>query len=229
MCFSAEADLIAGVVVGGIGVDAVRHTTDRRLLPLAALPVLFGVHQVIEAVVWWGSEGRTPACAAEAATSVYLAIAYALPLVVPFMVLAGERDPGSRRWITGCAVLGGVVSAVLLADLLDGPVTVRAGSWYLAYDAGIDGGGVLAVLYVAATCLPMVRSSAPRLRLFGWLNLAAVAVLGSMLAAGFVSLWCAWAAVWSGVIRGEVRRSRAPDGDPDPAVARATSSPRRDA
>ena len=40
MCYSPEADVVAGLMVGAIGIDAVRHVDDRRYLPLAAVPLV---------------------------------------------------------------------------------------------------------------------------------------------------------------------------------------------
>ena len=68
MCFSPDADLSAGILVGGVGVDALRHVEHRRDLPLALLPRLFGPHQVVEAFAWWGMEERLPSRVGEAAT-----------------------------------------------------------------------------------------------------------------------------------------------------------------
>jgi Family of unknown function (DUF6629) len=43
MCFSAQADLVGGVVITVIGVDAVRHVRHRReLIALAPIPLLLG-------------------------------------------------------------------------------------------------------------------------------------------------------------------------------------------
>ena len=58
MCFSAEADLVAGLVVGAIGIDAWRHVRRPADVPLVMLPVVLGLHQLIEAVVWLGLEDR---------------------------------------------------------------------------------------------------------------------------------------------------------------------------
>jgi len=51
MCFSAQADLVAGLVVMAIGVDAVRHVQAPRQLPIASLPLLLGGHLLIETFV----------------------------------------------------------------------------------------------------------------------------------------------------------------------------------
>jgi len=57
VCYSLEADLIAGLVVGAVGIDAVRHVDDRRNLALAAVPLVLAAHLLVEAVAWWSLEG----------------------------------------------------------------------------------------------------------------------------------------------------------------------------
>jgi len=54
VCYSPEADLIAGLVVGAFGVDALRHADDRGEMALAAVPLVLAAHQLIEAVAWLG-------------------------------------------------------------------------------------------------------------------------------------------------------------------------------
>ncbi|HEX9978504.1 MAG TPA: DUF6629 family protein [Acidimicrobiia bacterium] len=197
MCFSAEADLIGGILVGGAGVDALRHVGHRRELVLAALPLVFGAHQMIEAFTWWGLDGRVPEGIGNAATWVYLTIAFLLPLVVPLAVLSVEPDPGRRRMVTPFAILGVAVSATLLFELFTGPVSAAVAGLYIAYDVDLSFGGQMTVLYVAATCGPLLLSSRRRIMVFGVLNLAAVTVLARLMASGVISLWCAWAAVCS--------------------------------
>lgn len=208
MCFSAEADLIAGVVVGGAGIDALRHVQHRREIAIAALPVVFGTHQLIETLVWWGLDGKVPASLGDAAMWVYLVIAFLLPLVVPLAVLSIEPEPGRRGLMAPFAVLGGIVTLVLLVELFTGPATATDAGRYLAYDVDLDFGVQITVLYVVATCIPLLLSSNRRIVIFGVLNLAAVTTLGWLMAAGVISLWCAWAAVTSVVIVVHLRTDR---------------------
>ncbi|MFZ0013216.1 MAG: DUF6629 family protein [Acidimicrobiia bacterium] len=82
MCFSAEADIVAGVIVTGVGVDALRHVG--REAAMAAIPILFGLHQLIEAPVWWGVEGQVTEGVASGAAWLYLLIAFGvIPWTVP--------------------------------------------------------------------------------------------------------------------------------------------------
>ena len=141
MCFSPEVDLVAGVVVGGAGVDALRHVRHRREYALAALPVVFGVHQLIEAFTWWGLDGRIPSAIGEIAMWGYLLIAFLLPALVPAAVALVERDPRRRRMVAPFVVLGVAVTVTLMVGLFTGPVTAEVAGRYIAYDVSLEYGG----------------------------------------------------------------------------------------
>lgn len=206
MCFSPEADLLAGAVVSGAGIDALRHLRHRRYLPLALLPLLLGLHQVVEAFAWWGMEGRVPGRVGEMAIWLYLGFAFlVVPPLVPWAVRAAEDDDRRRRLLLPFVLLGLGVAVALLPGLLNGAAGGEVACRYIAYDAGTPYAGYLLPLYVAATCGPMLLSGNRRFVLFGVVNLAVVALLGWLLARGVVSLWCVWAAVTSVFIAREVR------------------------
>ena len=57
MCWSAPADLAMGIVIVGLGAAGVALARHRRDLPLAALPLIFGVHQLIESRIYQRSYG----------------------------------------------------------------------------------------------------------------------------------------------------------------------------
>lgn len=211
VCFSPEADLVGGIIVGAAGIDALRHVGHRREVALAALPVLFGVHQIIEAFTWWGLEGVVPAAVGDAATWVYLMIAFVLPVLVPSAVLSLEADPFRRRRVFPFVALGLGVSILLLAALFAGPVSAEVAGRTIAYHVSLGNGGLVTALYVIATCGPLLLSSKTSVRIFGVLNLAAVTVLAWLMATRVISLWCAWAAVASIVIVIHFRTAERPE------------------
>jgi hypothetical protein len=55
MCFSAEASFAAGglLIAGGV-VSTVKLKPARKSLALASIPIIFGIHQLSEGVVWRG-------------------------------------------------------------------------------------------------------------------------------------------------------------------------------
>ena len=202
MCFSPQADIVGGVVIGAIGVDAVRHVHKRHgHVALASLPLLLGFHQVTEAFVWFGLQGHVPHELERVALWVYLLIAFVvLPTFVPLAVLLNEPMLRRRRAMTPLALLGVIVSSVLLAVMVRGPVTVRLRPYHLAYSIALSHGGFIVALYVLAICGTLLLSSSRRVVVFGVANLVAVAVIAWLTIDGFASVWCGWAAVSSGAI-----------------------------
>lgn len=208
MCFSAEMDVAAGVAVGAIGVEALRHVRHPRDLPLGALPLLLGAHQLTEAFVWWGDSGRVADSTARTAMLAYVGFAYVvLPLLMPIGVLAVEPDPLRRRAVARFAAVGAVVSALYLEALLDGTVTAVVDGNRIAYQTGLGHGGIVAGLYMVATVGALLASSHRRIVAFGKANLLALPVLSLAYTEALASLWCWWAAVTSVIIAAHLREA----------------------
>jgi hypothetical protein len=221
VCFSAQADLAAGVVVGAIGVDALRHIDghDDRLL-LAGIPLLLGAHQLVETFVWWGGEGLMPHAVGRAAMWGYLVVALVvLPIAIPVAVRSVEPSPERRRWMLPFALLGLAASAMFLDALVRGPVDAVLRPHHVAYEIDVEHAGLLVAAYVVAVCAPLLASSYKHVVVFGCANLVAVVLLALATAEGFTSLWCAYAAVTSGAIALHLRHARPRRGTPELTVA----------
>jgi hypothetical protein len=52
MCFSASASFIAGGALTAVGVVTLKKTENKKEIPFAAIPLLFGIQQLIEGVIW---------------------------------------------------------------------------------------------------------------------------------------------------------------------------------
>ena len=195
--------------MSGVGIDALRQVKQTRQYPLAALPLLLGVHLLVEVYVWWGEAGRVPEYVSQAAVWVYLAFALGvLPLLVPVAIFAIEPDERRRRWLTPLVVVGAGVAALYWASMLTGPIGVGINGCCLSYDTGPGYSPMLGALYLIVTCGPMLASSYRHIVVFGVVNLVAAVVLGWLLASGLASLWCAWAAITSVLISVHLRRVR---------------------
>ena len=202
MCFSPQADVVGGVLICAIGVDAVRHVRQRReFLALAWIPLLLGAHQFIEALVWLWLQGHVPRAIGHAALWAYLLIAFVvLPVFIPSAVIALEPTK-RRKWIMAPFLsIGIAVAAVLLAAMVRGPIGVRLAPYHLSYSIRLTDGFVIVALYVVAVCGPLLVSGYRHVAIFGIVNLVAVVIIARLTVSGFASVWCGWAAVSSGAI-----------------------------
>jgi hypothetical protein len=207
MCFSAEADLVTGIVVGAVGIDALRHVRNRHQIPLAATPLLLAAHQIDESFVWWGLHGQVSFPVEHAAIYVFLAVAFVLPFWVPFAMLGVETKVHRRQLMKGFLAVGALTSVALLAAIIGGPVGASIDGSHIAYTANINYPEILIALYIVATCGSCLVASSRWLVLLGLANLLAVIALGWITFTGFTSLWCAWAALTSIAIAIYLRRS----------------------
>lgn len=204
MCVSAQADLVAGLVVGAVGIDAITHVRHRRELMLAALPLLFAAHQLVEVGVWRGLAAGAPA--SDPAITLYLAFAFVLPVYVPLAIMAVEGSPSRRRWMGALAVLGAGTAAILLIGLASGSQEAAIAPFHIAYAVDVPVGRLTGIGYVSATCGAAMVSGDRNIRTFGLVNLLAVTAVGGLIVGGFISLWCLWAAVTSVAIAAHLRR-----------------------
>lgn len=212
MCFSAEVDLLAGLVIGAVGIDALRHVSHRDERPLAAIPVVLASHQVIEAFVWWNLDGRVSNALGRPALWLYLLIAFGvLPVLVPVAV-ASLEPKWHRPAITLFAAVGAAVAAMLMFAVLRGPAEASIEGRHIAYRVDLWQGDIVGAMYVIATCGSLLASERRPVRWFGAANLVAAAALTWLSEDGFISLWCLWAAATSVVIAAHLRvLSHAPE------------------
>lgn len=202
MCWSATADLTAGVCVGAIGVACVAHVRRVRDLPLAALPLLLGAHQIVESVVWDSGGGAGPATTAWAVIALPL-----LALWVPLAVLAASA-PGTRRRLALPVASGAATAAALSYYLATRTVTADIRGHTIGYAVHLPEPEIVVAGYLLATIGALLLAGDRTVRLLGVLVAAGAVVCALIWRLEFVSTWCAFAALASVVVLGWVRRRR---------------------
>src|ERR1700689_3318914 len=132
VCFSPQADVVGGLVVCAIGIDAVRHIRQRRdFIALAWIPLLLGAHQFIEELVWLWLPGHVPRGIGHVALWATLLIAFlVLPVVIPLAVIALEPTRRRKATMAPFALTGTVIAALLLAAMVRGPVAVKLAPYH---------------------------------------------------------------------------------------------------
>ncbi|MFC9244845.1 DUF6629 family protein [Streptomyces sp. NPDC057136] len=200
MCWSATADLVAGTGIVAIGVACVARARRARDLPLAALPLLLGTHQIVESVVWRSGGGTGPATVAWAVIALPL-----LALWVPTGVLCAA-PARARTWLTVPLAAGMLTAAFLSYSLATRPVTAEIRGHTLGYVLALPHAGLLLAGYLLATVGSLLLSADRWLQALGLLVGVGAAICTALWRLEFLSTWCAFAAVCSVVLLGWTRR-----------------------
>lgn len=199
MCFSATASFGAAAVLlvtGGAAWTLARENGDR---PVAAIPILFGIQQFVEGLVWLGV-GHGDGQMAHMLAHLYSLFSHLLwPVYVPWVVWRAE-PAGPRRHLLGQVFAASwALEGYLLVSLWSDPVTVQACSGHLAYGGGRQDvlGPVLMLAYVAATCGTLMMSTRRVLQRFGVAVLLSLGMTLAAYAQWMISVWCFFAGLLS--------------------------------
>ncbi len=223
VCFSPQADFSVGAAVAGVGIVTLRQVRSPREWVVGALPLLFGLHQLIEGFVWLGLRGQVSVGLGNVAKAAYIIYAHAvLPALVPLGFMLIEPDPRRRRCLSPLVCLGLLLGAYLLWQVTAYPVGAREAGHCINYTTHTPNDVALAVLYVIVTCGPALISSRRYLRWFGAVSLIGVIATAMVRVDELTSLWGLYVAMVSVLILEHFRRERA-RGDHPIRIGRPTS------
>jgi hypothetical protein len=208
MCFSAEASFISGILLVPPGLYCVAAALQKsyRYLPLALLPLLFGIQQLFEAGVWIGLQHNEPALVRKCALGfLFFAIAF-WPGWIPFAAASMKTRPRLRRIFFAMALLGmtlGFTCYLQAAFHYGDWLTVGIEGHSIQYDmsrfpvAQLIASAVWQGVYLSLVCVPLLISLDRRICIFG-ITVAVAALLAHLaFRFAFASVWCFFAAMLS--------------------------------
>jgi hypothetical protein len=208
VCFSATASLTAGAALSTVGVVTIKAAPRRAVLPAAAVPLLFGVQQLIEGLNWLAL-GSGAASLNAVMTYGYSLFAFVLwPVLIPLAVRLVEPARTRRRALGACVLAGVAVGGYLLYAHTVTPVTSHIVNHSIVYENSHFLGAVVLGMYFLATIGSLLLSSKRIINVFGALVFVAALTAYGVKAAAFVSVWCFLAAILSFVIYGYIRSER---------------------
>lgn len=208
MCFSAEASFTVGTALLPAGTYCVAAAIRKRprFLPLAVVPLLFGVQQIAEGFVWLGLHRDDPALIRTASLFfLFFALAF-WPFYFPFMSAWMEPHLPRRRIFAAMALLAFAWFWLLYVPIVADPesvLTTRVVHHSIQYDYGglaiyqYVPRSLLRILYFLCVAVPMAFGSESLGRTAG-ITFAASAVFAVLIYDyAFVSVWCFFAAALS--------------------------------
>ncbi len=199
MCFSATASFIAGFSLSAIGVATLKKVGNRAEIPFALIPLLFGVQQIIEGLLWLSFRFEAPLLNATA-TYAFSVFSHTLwPVFVPFSVGLLEAVRWRRNLMQAFQVIGLGIGLYLLYFIVKYPVVAQIDE-HIVYVSPHFYGIITMGLYLAATCVVSFFSSHRLVVIFGALALLLFMVAYGVHVAAFFSVWCFFSAILSFII-----------------------------
>lgn len=207
MCFSATASFMAGTILSVLGVATLRATRRKTEVPFAAIPLLFGLQQLVEGLLWLSFRFDSPQVNV-VMTYLFSMFSHVLwPIFVPFAIGLLEPETWRRKMIWGFQAIGLLVGGYLFYLLVKFPVTAVAAANIVYVSPHFYQLPVMA-LYLVATCVSCFFSSEATVRVFGVLALLLFGVAYGFFSLALFSVWCFFAAVLSLIIYVRFRFSR---------------------
>lgn len=206
MCFSATASFVAAAGLTAVGIMTLSEAKTGDRMPLAAMPVLFGMQQAVEGVVWITS--GLPRLQATAAF-VYVMFSHVLwPFYVPLAVMAIEPKGRRKTVLKGFCLFGIALSLWLFSYVIRGPITASLATGCVVYKINLPPIPYGLAAYVFVTCFSCLISRYKFIRVLGITALGALAVALWEYREAFYSVWCFFSAILSGIIYIHLRQTR---------------------
>lgn len=198
MCFSAGASFGAGAVLIGAGIFAIAKIDSPKKIPFACVPIIFGLQQLSEGMLWLSFTHPNFASWEVLTTYLFLIFAQVVwPIWLPFSIWAMEPNKARKKIMFYLIWVGVLISGHLTYSLFAGGVSAVIEAHHIKYDLFFPSMNIHRIFYFFATVVPLFLSS------LKWMKLVAGALLGSVIlsyifyAGVALSVWCFFAAILS--------------------------------
>ncbi|MFT6921753.1 MAG: hypothetical protein ACJA1C_000750 [Crocinitomicaceae bacterium] len=200
MCFSATASFGAGVVLTVIGIASIKKAPQKSQIMFASIPLVFGVQQIAEGVLWVTLPNPDLLSTHKIATVTFLLFAQVIwPIWVPISVLLLEKRNARKtiqRILVGAGILVGVYLGYCLTTF---NVETKIVGYHISYrqDYPVSLKYFVILLYASSTIAPLFLSNIKRMWILG-LSIAISYIIAVLLYEHYVlSVWCFFASIMS--------------------------------
>ncbi|HRH32861.1 MAG TPA: hypothetical protein PK720_01775 [bacterium] len=197
MCFSASASFISGTILSSAGIATVKKAKKKKELPLALIPLLFGIQQLVEGLVWLSLNHGFLMLNTIATYSFVFFSHIFWPVFVPLAIYLIEPKKSNRRLISVCIIIGAVVSFYALLLVILFPLSSTIVQESIRYSISNLTSPFFAVFYVIATCGSCLLSSQRLIKILGMAILVSLMITYYFYTVTFASVWCFFAAILS--------------------------------
>lgn len=203
MCFSASASFTAGAVLLTMGAIAIRKSSTPAQRVLSCIPIIFGLQQLTEGLLWIGLSRPGYEYLVQPAKYGFLLFAQVVwPAFIPYSIMRIEPKPIRKKIMKVLFGFGLVLAAYFAYCLSACDVTVAPGCAHINYVLSYPALGVYAMSfgYFLPAAIPPFISGIGRLRVLGLFTLLAYVAAKIFYEQYVISVWCFFAALVSGFV-----------------------------
>lgn len=200
MCFSAQASFLAGTGLTTFGIYLLKQPHKKTDRYFFAIPLMFGIQQLCEGVVWISQ--MNPELAAYNIPARYSFLFFALvvwPTWIPFSILKMETNNKKGRCLASLLGAGALISTMLAWIALTQGVASSISCNHIQYILDVPKYLLTPSLiwYWMATIGPFFVTNRKYMKEFGVLLLGSAIVALYFYNEWFTSVWCFFAAILS--------------------------------
>jgi hypothetical protein len=198
MCFSAEASFTAAAILLPAGGFAIRkaYQVNPNLVPLATLPLLFGIQQLFEGLVWTGNTLSSDKMVERYSVAYMFFSWLAWPIWVPLSTYFLE--PCRRRHVYLLfAILGGIIGAMQYFPYFahDGWLLTKFLPNAISYEGTVLFDYIMQreytyAIYLFVIIVPLLTSSNQRAQVFGILISLVAVTTYLFFQFAYISVFC---------------------------------------
>jgi hypothetical protein len=206
MCFSATSSFVASAVLITTGSYCVKKAAkkDRDFMFFAAVPIFFGIQQLMEGFVWIGiNNGLTWMVNLFSFAFLFFAFGF-WPFYAPYSAHVAEKEeanPETKALLWVLTIIGLFVGAATYLPLLLGKITLSTTvvnhSISYATNRPAIYRELFTALYLLAVIPPFLVINHVRIKIFGFLLIASVLLSDLFYRYAFDSVWCFFSALLS--------------------------------
>ena len=205
MCFSANASLTSAALLSTTGIISSVWNRSKEHRMIAIIPLLFGVQQAAEGIVWIGVESGSPPWGYHVAVYSFIFFAHVLwPTWLPWSLYKIEPNQKRKKLLNILRVLGVSVSLICLSQLLMTAPTAEVIGHSISYTSytwtDLMDTYLALFVYGATTLLPFFVSSIRLAHVAGILMVVGLSVAMYIQAETLTSIWCFFASLIALVI-----------------------------
>jgi hypothetical protein len=205
MCFSESASFTVSALLIPTGIYCIRASLTQNVayLPFVCLPLIFGIQQGAEGMVWSGIHTNNP-MATHLGSLVFLFFSHWFWLFwIPWIALNLEQNETIQHILRFFIIAGFLCGAFLYLPLLinDGWLNTTVSQGSIEYQAKFMSDvipvSVSRLLYAVILLTPLLISSNLRVKILGELVTLSAFITYLIFIYAFASVWCFFAALLS--------------------------------